>query len=256
MQTFIRHKDIIYYRTLAGLKSEARKSYLGYMWFVAEPLLSTAVLYIVMTQVSGQRGPAAVMSILLGMVIWQWFEGAVMLGSGSITAKYHIHLQVPLPKYLFPLVDIGSHTIRFFFAYSLIATTCLVFGHGLSWAVFWLPIVILTQLIFTISVGLIVSLLVTLVSDLVVLIQSLFRLLFFVSGIFFTAERVPPALLPWFHANPLAVFIESQRAIILHGRAPDTGLLLQVALVSLGLLAAGAALHKHYDKSLLKLTNV
>lgn len=256
MQTFLRYKDIIYYRTLAGLKSEARKNYLGYIWFVAEPLLSTAVLYFVMSQVTGQRGVTAVFSILLGMVVWQWFEGSVMLSAGSIAAKFHIHQQVPLPKYLFPLVDAGSNTVRFFFAYALILAACLVWGSGPTAALLWLPAILLLQLLLIVGATLVISLLVTLVNDLRVLVQSVFRLLFFVSGIFFTADRVPGHLLPWFHANPLAVLIESQRAVVLDGTAPDGGLLLQVAVIAAALIGAGSALHAYYDKRLLKLTNV
>jgi lipopolysaccharide transport system permease protein len=92
--------------------------------------------------------------------------------------------------------------------------------------------------------------------DLRVLLQSLFRLLFFVSGIFFTAERVPEHLLPWFHANPLTVFIESYRAIILHGHAPDAFLLCRTAVFTAFLLLAGGVVQTHFDKRLLKLTNV
>lgn len=255
LDSLFRYKDIIYYRTLAGLKSEARKSYLGYIWFVVEPLLSTGVLYFAMSHVTGQRGADAVLTILIGMIVWQWFEGCVMLSSFSISGKFHIHQQVPLPKYLFPIVDIGSNTIRFFFGYALILLACLVLGDGGGRLLLWLPALLLLQLWLIVGASLVISIAVTLVNDLRLLVQSLFRLLFFVSGIFFSAERVPPNLLPWFHANPIAVLIESQRAVVLFNRPPDLALLLNVCVISAVLTLVGVALHTHYDKRLLKLTN-
>ncbi len=255
MRSLFRYKDIIYYRTLAGLKSEARKNYLGYLWFILEPLLSTGVLYFAMSHLTGQRGPVAIMTILLGMIIWQWFEGSVILSSGSISAKFHVHQQVPLPKYLFPLVDIGTNTVRFGVAFSLVLVACLLLGAGPSLALLWLPVLLGLQLGLIVGFSLIVSVCVTLISDLRLLLQSLFRLLFFVSGIFFTAERVPQHLLPYFHANPMAVLIESYRTVILGQHAPDITRLSTVAVTAGALLLTGSVIQAYFDKRLLKLTN-
>jgi len=256
MRSLFRYKDIIYYRTLAGLKSEARKNYLGYVWFLLEPLMSTGVLYFAMSHLTGQKGASAIMTILLGMITWQWLEGSVMLSAGSIAAKFHVHQQVPLPKYLFPLVDIGANTIRFAFAFGIVLMACFLAGFRPGLALLWLPVLLGLQLALIIGLSLIVSICVTLVSDLQLLLQSLFRLLFFVSGIFFTAERVPAHLLSYFHANPMAVLIESYRAVILGGRAPDVPQLCTVAATSGVLLLAGGLIQAYFDKRLLKLTNV
>lgn len=255
MKTFLRYKDIIFYRTLAGLKSEASKNYLGYFWFVFEPLISTAVLYFAMSHATGLRGAGAAFGILIGMIAWQWFEGSVILSSSSLATKFHVHMQVPLPKYLFPLVDIGTNTVRFACAFVLVLATCLIFGSGPSLALLWLPVVLVLQLALIVGLSLGVSIGVTLMPDLRVLIQSLFRLLFFVSGIFFTAEKIPAHLLGWYYANPMAVFIESYRGIILHGRAPDATLLLLTIPPIVLLFAIGCYVQHRYDKRLLKLTN-
>lgn len=257
MEHFLRYKDIILYRILAGLKSEARKSYLGYVWFILEPALSTGVLYFAMSHLTGQRGAAAVFTILIGTLVWQWLEGSVMFSSGSILGKYHVHIQVPLPKYLFPLVDIGTNTVRFACAFALMLLACLLFVPGLQpFALLWLPILLILQLALIVGLGLIVSIVVALVPDLRMVLAAIFRMLFFVSGIFFTAERVPAHLLPWFHANPIAVLIESYRAVILGGHAPDFTLLAHAALGAIGLIAAGVIVQTWFDKRLLKLVNV
>jgi lipopolysaccharide transport system permease protein len=67
---------------------------------------------------------------------------------------------------------------------------------------------------------------------------------------------VPAHLLPWFHANPIAVLIESYRAVILGGHTPDLTLLGTVAFTSSVLLLAGGLIQTYFDKRLLKLTNV
>ncbi len=256
MNNVLRYKDIIYYRTLAGLKSEARKNYLGYLWFIFEPLLSTGVLYFAMSHLTGNRGADAILTILVGMITWQWFEGSIMLSSLSLTTKFHIHMQVPLPKYLFPLVDIGTHTVRFACAFLLVLSVCLCLAHGPTIALLWLPVLLILQLAMIIGFSLIISISVTLMPDLKVLMQSIFRLLFFVSGIFFTAEKVPAHLLPYFHANPITIFIESFRGVILEGKAPNVSLLAYNAVITVVLFVVGGCIQSYFDKRLLKLTNV
>jgi len=255
MQSLLRYKDIIFYRILAGMKSEARKNYLGYLWFVLEPLLSTALLYFSMSHITGQRGMDTALSILFGMIAWQWFEGSIMLSASSILSKFHIYQQVPLPKYLFPLVDIGTNTVRFAVAFSLVLIASISIGPGPSLALVWLPLLLMLQLLLIAGLALVISMSVTLLQDIKIVLQSVFRLLFFASGIFFTAERVPAHLLPYFHANPIAALIESYRAVILHQHAPDLGLLGQASLTSLAILALGAFIQNYFDKRLLKLTN-
>ena len=255
IKDFTRYKDIILYRALAGLKSEARQNFLGYFWFVLEPLISTGIFYFAMSHLTGQRGAGAVFSILLGMTAWQWFEGSVLLSANSIKSKFHIHQQVPLPKFLFPLVDISINTIRFTFAFTIIVVACLMINKGPSWALLSLPAVLIIQLLFIVSLSLVISIAVTLFSDLFLILQSTFRLLFFVSGIFFGAERVPPHLLPYFHANPITIFIESYRAIIIDQKMPDLYLLQNALLVTGGLLIIGCIIQAYFDKRLLKLTN-
>jgi lipopolysaccharide transport system permease protein len=178
-----------------------------------------------------------------------------MLSANSITAKFHVHMQVPLPKYIFPMVDVGMNTVRFFFAFILIIVACCFLNTGPSLVLPWLSLVLVLQLLFTISLSLAVSILVTLFSDLLLLLHSMFRLLFFSSGIFFTADKVPTHLLPYFQANPIAVFIESYRDIILLQRAPNLHLLGNAALTTTGLMAVSACIQSYYNKRLLKLTN-
>jgi len=256
MNDLLRYKDIILYRILAGLKSEARKNYLGYLWFILEPLLATGVFYFAMTHLTGQRGPTAVLTILVGMTAWQWFEGSVMLSANSIVAKFHVHMQVPLPKYIFPMVDVGTNTVRFGFSFVLIILACWLLVAGPSLALPWLALVLALQFVFIISLSLAVSILVTLFSDLLLLLNSIFRLLFFGSGIFFTVDKVPEHLLPYFYANPIAVFIDSYREIILFQRAPNLILLGEAALTTAKILVISGCIQYYFDKRLLKLTNV
>jgi lipopolysaccharide transport system permease protein len=255
LQTFKRYSDIIFYRTIAGIKSEGRQRYLGYIWFLLEPLLSTAVFYIAYSQITGARGAGTILLILIGMILWQWFEGGIMTGAGSIKAKFHVLNQCNLPKYLFPMVSIAVHTWKFLCVSVIIFLLATILGYPPNIHWLYLPVLFVLQLLLIVSIALPVSIGVTLWADLQIVISSVFRLFFFLSGIIFEVKQVPENLREYFFWNPMAVFIDSGRAVILRNEAPQMEQMKIAVLVTLVLFVFSFLLHAHYDKKILKLTN-
>lgn len=263
LSSFIRYKDIVLYRTQAGIKSEARQNYLGYVWFLLEPMISTAVLYFAWTQIQGSKGFEAILQILIGMVAWGWFESSVMMGANAIKAKFHVLNQFALPKYLFPVVTILVNSWKSMFVFGVLLAMA-VFKGLLGVHTLWLPLVMLIQFVLIVGLTLPISIAVTLMNDLNTVVSSLFRLMFFVSGLFFTAESVRkhaleqnnPGLYEAFTWNPMAVLIDAYRAVIQRGENPDFALLGRAGGIAIAFLMAGLALNAYYDKRILKLTNV
>lgn len=256
ISTIKRYCGIILYRTIAGIKSEARQNYLGYLWFLLEPVLSTTVLYIAFTQVTGKTGPQYVAFLILGLISWQWFESSCMLGATAIKMKYGVLTQFNLPKYIFPIVSVMVNTWKFLCVFIVILIAAAIMGFPPNEHFVHLPQLLLFQLLLIIGITLPLSIGATLMNDLLTAVSSIFRLLFFMSGIFFDSSVVPENLKSWFYANPMAVFIESYRMVVIHNQAPHMSRLFEAAMVSTGFLVLGLVLHMYYDKKILKLTNV
>ncbi|MDR1497530.1 MAG: ABC transporter permease [Puniceicoccales bacterium] len=255
-QTLKRYADIVFYRTIAGIKSEGRQRYLGYLWFLLEPLLSTAVFYIAYSQITGRGGRDAVLLILIGMLLWQWFEGSISVGAGSIKTKFHVLNQCNLPKYIFPLVSIAVHTWKFLCVSVVFFTLASILGFPPNIYWLYLPLLFVVQLLLIISIALPISIGVTLWADLQIVISSIFRLFFFISGIFFEVKQVPESVREYFFWNPMAVLIDSGRSIILRNEAPSLQRLGITIVITACFLVFSFALHARYDKRILKLTNV
>ena len=256
LRKFARYRDIVLYRTVAGIKSEARQNYLGYLWFLLEPVLSTAVLYLAFTKISGLRGPDYIAFLLTGLIAWQWFESSIMVASGSLREKYATLLQFNLPKFIFPAVAVLINTWKFAVSYLviLVALPLLGFFPGVNYLA--LPLLMLLQLALILGVAVAVALLVALSNDLRLVTGTVLRLQFFMSGIFFDSSKVPDALRAAFYANPMAVLIESYRDVVLHNRPPDAAHLLMVVGLTALWLAIAAVLHHRLDKRIVKLIHV
>jgi lipopolysaccharide transport system permease protein len=256
VSTLQRYCGIILYRTIAGIKSEARQNYLGYLWFLLEPLLSTIVLYIAFSKITGKGGPEYVVFIILGLLTWQWFESSCMLGATAIKTKYGVLSQFNLPKYIFPIVSILVNTWKFLCVFVVMLIVAAILGYPPNGHFIHLPGLLLFQFLLIVGITLPLSIGATLMNDLLTVVISIFRLLFFLSGIFFDVSQVPEDLRTWFYVNPMAVFIEAYRAVVIYNQTPDFARLCEATLISVGFLLLGLLLHLHYDKKILKLTNV
>lgn len=252
LSNIIRYKDILRYRTLAQLKAESKNNYLGYIWFLLEPLISTAILYVVFGLIMGNRGSDMVLFILIGMMIWQWFEGSTTLGMNGISEKSGILNTVSIPKFLFPMVSVLANTWRFIWVYLVVVALAHMLGFYLNWNYLWLPLVLGVQLFFIIGITLPLAIVVAYMPDFANLVSSLFRLLFFLSGIFFTVERVPEGALPYFNLNPVALLMNANRDVLLHAQAPDLSNLFYCFVFGGTAMAVGIGWSVKIDKKIMK----
>mgnify|MGYP000568275605 CR=1 FL=1 len=218
-----RHLDIVVYRTRAQLKAESQNNYLGYLWFVLEPALMTAVLYFVFGFLMGNRGPEMVLFILTGILIFQWFNTAFNAGIGGIRAKIGILRTIAIPKYLFPLVNILAESWKFFWVFLVLVLLANLIGFPVNEAYLHLPLLSTVMLLFIVGMTLPFSVIVAFMPDFTTLTNSVLRLLFFLSGIFYGLEVVPENLHSVFLSNPIALLMNGYRAILIEGVPPDGG---------------------------------
>jgi lipopolysaccharide transport system permease protein len=261
LKNWARYRDIVWYRTIAGLKSEARQNFLGYVWFLLEPALTTAIIYVAYVLIQNNSGgPPRVAMLLLGTICWQWFESAVTQGMLGIKSKLHIMTHFPLPKYIFPLVGICTNTWKFFCVFLVLVAVCAFCGYPPNIHFLYLPLVLAAQLALIVGLALPLAIAVAYFNDVLTVTTSIFRLLLFISGVFFTVIPLPkvaasPAsdtALFYFYLNPMAGLIESYRVIVMGNEPPDFYKLIYATLCGLLLGLLGIIWSIHVDGKILK----
>jgi lipopolysaccharide transport system permease protein len=250
-----RYRDIVWYRVLAGLKSEARQNFLGYVWFLLEPALTTAIAYLIYSLILSGGGAPRMVMLLLGTLTWQWFESAVTLGSQGIKTKLHIMMHFPLPKYIFPLVGVFTSTWKFLCVFVVLLVFCALAGYPPNACYLYLPLVLGAQLVLIIGFALPLAIGVAYFNDLLIVTNSLFRLMMILSGAVFEASVVPRTARLYFYANPMAGLIKSYRDIVLRGSPPHPALLAYAFAWGLGLAAVGLLWSRRIDGTILKSVN-
>lgn len=239
---------MVVYRTIAELKTEASRNYLGILWWFLEPALYMLVFYIVFG-IGFRRGDEGFVPFLLcGLVAWKWFDSTIRTASNSISVNSGLIGQVYFPKYILPLSVVLTNTIKFAIIFGLLIGLLLIVGYrpGFAWG--WLPLIVLVQFFLVTACALISAALIPFIPDLSYVINYGMTMLFFMSGVFFDVHRMAPEAQEVLNFNPVLLILDAYRGVLLQNEIPSLDHLASVTVVSLILLGVAWPLYLRLDR--------
>ena len=78
--------ELILFSTYAELRAERARSYLGLIWWVADPLMQFAVWWLLIDVILHAGGKDYLPSLLIGVTLWQWMKSCMIHGGYAIGA--------------------------------------------------------------------------------------------------------------------------------------------------------------------------
>ena len=228
--------EVFFTKLVLNLKSEASKTYLSYVWWLLEPALMVAVLYLVFAVFLSRSMPNFVIFLICGKIPFLWFSKSVTNSSRSIISGRGLINQVSLPMPFFPMLVVFQDAFKQTVVFAFMFTFFAVYGLEISWV--WLSVifVILTQLLLISAMSLLVAAITPFLPDFKYLIGTAMMALMFGSGIFYSYKDV---LLPehqqLFLLNPIANLIKNYRQVLMENTLPDWSALAAICLASIAL---------------------
>lgn len=219
-----------------SLRAEARRFYLGYFWWILEPLLYVAVFYVVFYGLLGTRTPDFLMFLAVGKLTFVWFSKTVNAAANSIVSNGGLLARMDMPKTLFPLAVILECSYRQGAVFVLLFIFVLLDGRlpTLNWL--WVIPIALAQALLIIACGLIAAVLVCVSRDFLPLINLGMIFMMFMSGVFWDLNSIGnPELAELVRIwNPIAFLLDAYRQALLWN-GPVNGLHLGALAVLSGL---------------------
>lgn len=244
----LKRKDLLIYLVKSSLKAEHRNSYLGYFWWLLDPLLNVVVYYFLVVIILGRGSDefSYPLFLVIGLVAWRWISSTVGSSSKSILRYSSIINQVYLPKSLFPLSFTMSQLFNFAFGLIVIAIFLAVFGVMPGWQVVYLPLIILVQLVFLLAVGLFLAYITVFVRDIDNVLTYVTRIFFYASPIIWVGGRLPERFSWVVDINPIAIIVNSYRDVLMFQRSPD---FLGLGIIFILSVIGGAFMLYYYSRN-------
>ncbi|WP_010276897.1 ABC transporter permease [Paenibacillus senegalensis] len=245
-------KDLLIYLTKSGLKAEHKNSFLGYFWWLLDPLLGALIYYFLVVIVLGRGGENFAVYLVIGQVAWKWASTAVGQASRAILQYSSIIQQVSLPKIIFPLTKTVAQLFNFLFGLIVIAIFLVIFKVVPEWYVVFLPFVILVQLLFLMAIGLAVSYVSVFIRDVSNFLGHFMRLWFYASPVIWEGSRLPEGY-KWIETfNPMAYILNGYRDVLMYGQMPNIGVLSSIGALSLGAVFSLVLFYNRNEHKIIK----
>ena len=243
--------DVFLTKLKFNLKSEASKTYLGYVWWVLEPALFVLVLYLVFGIFRARGTPDFVIFLVIGKIPFLWFSKSVVNASNSILQARGLINQVIISKAFFPLLVVAQDVVKQLFVLTLMFVFLIWFGLEPNLAWLYFPLLFVVQLLLIVACSLITAMITPFLPDFKYILSTGMVLLMLMSGIFFDyREVVLPKHQSLFLANPMARLLTEYRRILMDGQPPEWLSISIIALISFLVIIALLRFYRRIDTPL------
>jgi lipopolysaccharide transport system permease protein len=246
-------KDLIKHIVTSGLKAEHRNSYLGYLWWLLDPLLSVAIYYFVVVAVFNSGGQDYGAYLVIGMVVWRWLNSTVSTAARSIISQSGIITQVYMPKVIFPIGATLTQLINFGFGFIVIIIFLIFFKIVPGFNIIWLPVIVLIQFLFSTALAFFVAYICSFVRDVDNFLNHLMRLWFYGSPVIWKIDMLPANIHWILQINPMVHLLNGYREILLFNSQPNLLAFLIIGSISLFLIALMIHFYNQNEHKIIKI---
>lgn len=254
LDTFKKYRFLLNELVKKGIKLKYRRSYLGIVWTLLEPLLTMLVLTLVFGTFYGKSDRAFPVYILTGRLLYSFYSQGSKSAMKSIRSNGRMIKKVYVPKYLYPMSCVLYNFVIFLISLIILVAVSIVLGvYPNLWTLTAIiPLILLFFL--TLGSGLILSTLSVFFRDLEYLWDVALMLIMYTCAIFYSADRLIKTGTAWvFKINPLYALIKCFRdAVYGDSMFTEPYWIIMATITSFGSVIVGIILFKkNQDKFIL-----
>lgn len=235
-----------------ALRADATKFFLGYIWWVLEPLLYVGMLYVVFNWILDSRQEDFLLFLMTGKLAYVWFSKSVTQAAPSIVNSKGLVGRINVPKTLFPMSVIHEGLYRQASVFVLLFVVLVLNGYPITSTWVYLIPLIAVNYVMIVACGFVASCMVCMARDFNPLISLSMIFLMFTSGIFWDIRALddPFKTELLLTVNPLAFLLDAYRQILMYQTPPDMVHLLSIGAGFGALLCITVLIMRRGDKYL------
>ncbi len=219
----VQYREVLANILSQHLKVKYKRTSLGYIWSLLNPVLQLAVLTAVFSHVVRLDMKDYTLYLFSGLLAWTFFSNTVSTASVSLLENENFIKKVYLPKLIFPLSRMLLCGIDYLFSLVALSVIAVVLGFKFHAPILLLPLVMLNFAIFALGCALIVSVATVFFRDIQYLLGVFLNLLYFVTPIIYPLSALPENYRKWMNLNPMTVQLNLFHQVLYYGQVPTLG---------------------------------
>jgi len=242
---FFEFRELLKYRYLVrnlisrDLKVRYKRSVLGFVWVMLNPLLMSLVLTVVFSHILRFSIQHYSVFLLGGILVWNVFAQGSVAAMSNLVSNAGTLRRIYIPASVFVASSIGSALVNLIFALVPFFIVALVTGvqPQLTWPFIIVPCFLAG--VFSFGIGLIVSTLMVYFNDTYEIYTVLITALTYLTPIYYPVTFLPEPFRSAEQFNPMFLNISIFQQAVLQGTLPSSQTLFMAFGMSFGVLLIG-----------------
>lgn len=248
--------ELLWNLTLREMRGRFKRSTLGWLWSVINPLASIAIytlVFGVFLKVEPERGDPSGLHVygfflVCGLLPWTFLTSGLNGAVSSIVGNEGLVKKVYFPRSVLPTASTLAWLANFGVELIVLGVVLLVAG---NMVLPWVPVVLALMVLetgFVLGLGLLLSAANAYFRDVQHFLAIVLNIWFYATPILYPKSQIPEdtellgmSVRDLLGLNPMAVFVDSYRSVLYDLAWPSLGQWLAMAVVSAVTLALGAA---------------
>jgi ABC-2 type transport system permease protein len=215
-KAFWDYRELIILLVKRDIAVRYKRSLLGLLWTLLNPLLTSLVLWFVFINIFSTKLPDGTQFapyLLAGVLLITFFIQGFNQAADSIALGSGILMKIYVPPQVFAFAGAVSNAVNFCFGLFALAFISLITGDGISLFFPATILVIFSMLMYVTGLGLLVSIAYVRYDDTRSIFAILISFMMYLSPIFYPKEILNDTMLAVVNANPLTSFLDVFRYV-------------------------------------------
>lgn len=224
-----RYGDLIRQFTKRDIQSRYRGSYLGIFWSLLRPLCLLAVYTTVfgfIFQARFDKMPDEskldfALALFAALMLFDLLSESVNRAPALILANTNYVTKVVFPLEVLPVSMVAATFVHLLISLVVMLGALLAVHHSLHPTLLYLPVLLVPTVCLCLGATWWLASLGVFIRDIQSVVSVIVQVLFWSSAVFYPLSKVPPTVLPFLLANPMAILVDQWRNAIMWGIAPN-----------------------------------
>lgn len=241
LQELWKYRDLLRLLVSRNLKLKYRRSILGYLWSILNPLLIMIVMSLVFSTMFKRNIENFPVYLFCGQLLFNFMNTSTHQAISSITGNASLLKKTYVPKYIFTISKITSGLVDLVLSLGALLIVMIITNTPFTWHSLLFPLVILQLYIFCLGLGLFLAQANVFFRDIQYIYNAVTTAWMYLTPIFYPIDALPVQV-GWAisHLNPMYFYVAQFRALIWAGTMPEAWLIAAGCITALAALAIGA----------------
>ena len=253
LQGFYKYKNLFKQLVSRDIKLKYRRSILGYLWSVLNPLFVMLIMVIVFSNIFRSEVENFPLHLLSGQILFNYMTEATNGAMQSVMGASGLLKKIYVPKYIFTISKVTSTLITMILSLLALLIVAIATHAPVSWKYVLIVIPVTELYIFCLGLGMFLAQAAVFFRDIQYIYSVVLTGWMYMTPIFYPIKMLPDTLQFMItRLNPMYYYIEQFRQIVIYGVLLSWKLIIYGLLVGIIMLLIGIwSFRKTQDKFIL-----